>query len=377
MKIAFDLRRIGNPGVGRYMDCLVTAILREAPQHDYLFIMAPETEHLLRCHAQGQVIHSSVKYYSIAEQIEIPRILRKHGVDLFHALHFVVPLLKTCPTMVTICDAIHFVYPQDLPSFTGRVYAKAMMTAAGHIADRVLTISEYSKLDLVRYLHINPAKIVITYASVDERFQVVSDSASLMQVRRKLGVSGDFILYTGIFKERKNHIGLLKAFAALLASGVSAQLVIAGPLGAGQQLLQERAREIGVADKVVFAGFVSEEELPSLYSAAKLYVCPSLYEGFGQTAVEAMACGTPVVCHRGTSLTEVCGDAALLADARNPEEFASAMRQAIEDTETRKTLIGRGFVNAARFTPSRIAHSTLLAYEEVLSGHVVGKNALI
>jgi len=366
MKIAFDLRRIRNSGVGRYMNCLVAGILRELPQHQYLFIMAPETEHLLSCAASGQVITSSAKYYSVAEQIEIPRILRNNRVDLLHALHFVVPFVKICPTIVTIHDAIHFVYPQDLPSWIGRLYAKAMMTAAGRIADRILTVSEYSKSDLVRFLHVDPGKIKVTYAAVGEMFRPVRDTDSLREIRHKLGVPDEYFLYTGIFKERKNHEGLLKAFALLAKSGVSAHLVIAGDLGYGQQILQTRATELGIDKQVIFAGFVPEEDLPCLYSGAKAYVCPSLYEGFGQTVLEAMACGTPVVCHDGTSLTEVCGDAALFADARDPKEFAVQMRRVMEDDELRRLLIERGYANAARFTPDRIAHLTLLAYDELL-----------
>jgi glycosyltransferase involved in cell wall biosynthesis len=239
MRIAFDLRRIGNLGVGRYMACLVNAIVEQAPQHKYVFIMAPGTERLLSCAAHGQVIVSSAAYYSVAEQFAIPMILRKYKADLLHALHFVVPIVKVCPTVVTIHDAIHFVYPEDLPSCKGRIYAKTMMKAAGLIADRILTVSEYSKADIVRYLGVDPKKIVVTHPILDKRFLVAQDAASLRRVKQRLGVTGDFILYVGIFRARKNHFGLLDAFAVLRDGGVRIQLVIAGPLGKGEKLLRE------------------------------------------------------------------------------------------------------------------------------------------
>jgi glycosyltransferase involved in cell wall biosynthesis len=370
MRIAFDLRRIGNLGVGRYMACLVNAITREAPQHQYSFIMTPGTQHLLSCVSRGQVICSSAPYYSVAEQFALPMILKKYRIDLLHALHFVVPLVKVCPTIVTLHDAIHFVYPQDLPSRLGRVYSRAMMKAAARSADRILTVSEYSKSDIVRYLDVNPGKITVTYAPLDERFHKVRNEAPLLRIRRRLGITGDFLLYTGIFRERKNHLGLLNAFAILLAGGVRVQLVIAGNLGAGEKSLRDRAVELGIEKPVVFAGFVSEEDLPSLYTAAKTYVCPSLYEGFGQTLIEAMACGTPVVSHNGTSLPEVCGDAALLADVHDADKFAGQIRRSIEDADARHILIEKGHKNAARFDACRTAQRTLRAYSEALGGRL-------
>jgi glycosyltransferase involved in cell wall biosynthesis len=372
MKIAFDLRRIGNLGVGRYMTCLVSAIVEQAPQHEYLFIMAPGTEHLLPCVGRGQVVFSSAAYYSFAEQIAIPLILWKHKVDLFHALHFVVPVLKVCPTIVTIHDTIHFIYPQDLPSWIGRIYAKIMMMVAAHVADRVLTVSEYSKSDIVRYLHVNPQKVVVTYALLDKRFTPIEDKDALLRIRLKLGITEDFLLYAGIFKARKNHLALLDAFALLLTSGMQIKLVIAGPLGDGERLLRQKASELGILKHVVFAGLVSDEELPSLYTSAKTYVCPSLYEGFGQTLIEAMACGTPVVSHIGSSLPEVCGDAALFADANNPVAFAAQMQRAIKDVSLQATLIQNGYKNILRFDSCKVARRTTQAYGGMLTSNKHG-----
>lgn len=369
MQIAFDLRRIVNPGVGRYMTCLVNAIVEQAPQHKYLFIMAPGTEHLLPCANRGQVVIVSAAYYSFAEQLVLPWILWKYKVDLLHALHFVVPIIKVCPTIVTIHDAIHFVYPQDLPSWKGRVYAKAMMTAAAHIADRILTVSEYSKTDIVRYLHVNPKKVTVNYASLDKRFASAKSTDSLLCIKQKLGVTEDFLLYTGIYKARKNHLGLLNAFALLDTIGTRVQLVIAGQLGNGERLLRQRTLELGISKNVIFAGYVPDEELSFLYAAAKAYVCPSLYEGFGQTLIEAMACGTPVVCHRGSSLPEVCGDAALYADARESFEFAAQIRRLLEDSDLQSALIQKGYENVKRFDAGKIAQQTLLVYDDIFGGH--------
>jgi glycosyltransferase involved in cell wall biosynthesis len=246
------------------------------------------------------------------------------------------------------------------------MYARWMLRAAGRVASRIFTVSEYSKSDLVRYLKVSPQNISVIYPGVDESFRVEQDAELLTGIRRNLGITGDYILYTGIFKQRKNHIGLLNAFALLLAGGVRAQLVIAGPLGEGEQILRDKADELGIAGQVIFAGFVSECDLPTLYSAARVYACPSLYEGFGFTVLEAMACGVPVVCHNETSLPEVVGDAAYFANAGDAEQFALALRQVMEDTQLRDDLVQRGFKNVRRFSWTRAAGQSLDAYERIL-----------
>jgi glycosyltransferase involved in cell wall biosynthesis len=237
-----------------------------------------------------------------------------------------------------------------------------MMSASARLADRIITVSEFSKGDIIRLLGIDPAKIEVVHSGLSNDFRPVPDSAARRSTLARYGIDENYILYTGIYKRRKNHAGLLRAFRALLASGVKAQLVIAGPMNEGEPELRWLATELGVEKKVVFAGFVAEADLPSLYSAARVYACPSLYEGFGFTILEAMACGVPVVSSAETSLPEVAGDAALFADARDPEEFASALRRAFADEDLRLRLIEKGFANYGRFTWEAAASKTLAAY---------------
>jgi glycosyltransferase involved in cell wall biosynthesis len=367
MIIAYDLRRIANPGIGRYMKTLVEAIVQLAPEHDYLLIMAPETDHLVDTIQPVQRIYAHSKYYSISEQFELPALLRNHHVDLLHAPHFVVPLWKVCPTIVTIHDAIHLRYPQDIAPRLGRIYARGMIPLAAKVADRVITVSEFSKMDLVRYLGTAPDKITVIYPFLDQRLNRVHDRASIDAVRVRYGIRRDYILYAGIFKERKNHVGLVRAFSELVRKGFDLDLAISGPIGEGEAALSTLAQDLGIADRLVFPGFVREEDMPGLYSGAVVYACPSLYEGFGFTPLEAMACGVPVVCHNGTSLPEVCGKAALLSDARRPEMFADALRQVLEDSDTRARLTRLGYENVTRFSPAGSAGATLELYLELQS----------
>ena len=270
--------------------------------------------------------------------------------------------MRPCPTVVTLHDVIYLACKEDMPSRAGRFYYKTMISASARLADRIITDSEFSKRDIVRFLGIDPAKIEVVYCGLSNEFRPVPDSPARRSMLARYGINQEYILYTGIYKRRKNHAGLLRAFRALLAEGVKTQLVIAGPMNEGEPDLRRLAAELAVEKKVIFAGFVPDADLPSLYSAARVYACPSLYEGFGFTILEAMACGIPVVSSAETSLPEVAGDAALFADARVPSEFAAALLRVFVDAELRRRLMEKGFAYHQRFSWESAAGKTLSAY---------------
>ncbi len=365
MKIAFDLRRIGNPGIGRYMKCLTESMVAHAPEHEYLLIMPPAGEGLVDA-PKAEKIFPRLKYYSVREQIELPRILDRHKIDLLHSPHFLLPLVRPCPAVATIHDVIYLACRQDLPSRAGRLYYRAMMNACSRLAARIITDSQYSRNEIVRYLHVDPAKIEVIYPGVDSGFCRITDSTQLDAVRSRYGIDRDYVLCVGICKPRKNHAGLLRAFRRLLDSGSRAQLVIAGPMGEGEHVLRRLADALGIAEQVVFTGFVDEPGLRVLYSAARVYACPSFYEGFGFTVLEAMACGTPVVCSSATSLPEVAGKAALYFDPHNPEQMAGQVLRIFSDAALRASLVERGRLNLQRFNWADTARQTLAAYHHAL-----------
>jgi glycosyltransferase involved in cell wall biosynthesis len=373
MKIAFDLRRIKNPGIGRYMKCLVEAIISRAPENEYLLIMPRDAVDAVNVPQQRvKKISPGLRYYSIREQFELPRILRRERVDLLHSPHFNLPLFRPCPTVVTIHDVIYLACPEDLASRLGRFYYKMMMGASVRLADRIITDSQYSKQDIVRYLNADPAKVEVIYPGVDEGFRPRPDPRQAQDALTRYGIRGEYILYTGIYKKRKNHTGLLRAFRHLTSRGYKAQLVIAGPLQEGEQELRTLAGQLGLADDVVLAGFVSDDDLRALYTGARVYACPSLYEGFGFTVLEAMSCGVPVVCAPETSLPEVAGNAALFADARSPEAFGDALLRACRDLDLRDQLTASARTNLERFAWARAADQTLAAYQQALGALVTG-----
>lgn len=348
------------------MRCLVGAILKQESDNNYLLLLPSEgCDGFHSTFANAARVFPRSRYYSIREQIELPRILREHKVDLLHSPHFLLPLSRPCPALVTIHDVIYLACPEDLPSRVGRAYYAAMMHASARLASRIITVSNFSKQEIVRYLRTDPAKIEVVHSGVDPAFKSVSNTYLIQSVLSKHCIDRDFILYTGIYKRRKNHAGLLKAFKHFLGQGGEAQLVIAGPMNNGERSLRDMTRELQLEGRVVITGGVDDSELCALYSAARIYACPSLYEGFGFTVLEAMACGAPVVCSDATALPEVAGGAALYANARNPEEFAEALFRSFTDEDLRRELIARGYENLRRFSWDRAAESCLRSYDTV------------
>lgn len=373
MKIAFDLRRIENPGIGRYMKGLAEAVISSAPQHDYLLILPDGfNDGVFPDRIGVQKISSLAKCYSIREQAEIPGIVYREKVDLLHSPHFNVPLLCPCRIVATIHDVIYLACSQDLASVSGKLYYRAMLSAAVRRANQVITVSEFSKQDILEHLKVASEKVQVIYPGVDAGFHIVSEDR-IRAVRLRYGVTGDYILYAGIFKSRKNHAALIRSFRIFLDSGAGGQLVFAGPCDQSVAELQRLACDLGLAEKLVFTGFVSESDLPALYSGARVYACSSLYEGFGFTVLEAMACGVPVVCSNSTSLPEVAGHAALYADPHSGHDFARALLLAFRDDPLRAALIERGLENVKRFQWSSAAASVVGVYESMVKHPVAGR----
>jgi glycosyltransferase involved in cell wall biosynthesis len=217
------------------------------------------------------------------------------------------------------------------------------------------------------------SKISVIHCGVEPRFRRMTDAAdgeTLATVRRKYDLPQRFILSVGTIQPRKNLARLAEAFDMLNAQRPTLDwdLVIAGGKGWLYDGVFEQVKASGLESRVHFIGFVNDADLPALYNLAGLFAFPSLYEGFGLPPLEAMACGTPVVCSKASSLPEVVGDAALTVDPLDVTELAEAMRRAIEDESLRSSLVQRGLMRATRFTWSKAAEELLKVYSHVTKG---------
>jgi len=301
------------------------------------------------------------------EQVALPRACRRYKIDLLHVPYFGSPYFTPCKTVVTVHDLIMLILPQHRGSPLVRLYT-ALVSAAAKRANLIIADSECTKRDVVKMLGIPAQKVQVVYLACDERFQPIQEPAQLANIKRKYGLEDRFVLYLGGLDWRKNVARLIRAFARVNGPW---QLAIAGESYSGRSALYPDLREIargaGAEGRVKFLGIIGEEDKPALYSAASLFVFPSLYEGFGLPPLEAMACGTPVLCSNATSLPEVVGEGAMLFDPQNEDELSQALTSLLNNEALRSDLGQAGLRQALRFSWRRTAEETLAAYKLTVS----------
>ncbi|MEW6231871.1 MAG: glycosyltransferase family 1 protein [Chloroflexota bacterium] len=286
------------------------------------------------------------------------------GVDLLHSTDHLLPPLRRVRTVFTVHDLVFLFFPEyHLP--LNRWYLTLMMPRFIRRADAVITVSECSRRDLVRLYRLDQARIHVIYEGIDDHFRPVEDREVLAAVRRQYGLPDGFILYVGTIEPRKNLTTLLKAYQTLKGQGLESKLVIVGKKGWLYQDFFRRLRELGLEGQVIFPGYVPDDDLPAIYSAAQVFAFPSLYEGFGLPPLEAMACGAPVVCSNTSSLPEVVGDAAILVNPRDVGEIVAAIERVIADSTLRDAMRAKGIAQAAKFSWERAARETLEVYANV------------
>lgn len=293
---------------------------------------------------------------------------------LFVPAH-VLPLVHPRHSVVTIHDLGYHYYPRAHTLFQN-LYLRWSTRHNARAATRVLADSEATRQDLIRCYNTPPDKVVVVYPGRNEALAPVSDPAILAAVRARYGIPGPYLLYVGTLHPRKNLGLLIAAFASNVYSPSSELrslfsnlfLVLAGQKGWLHDDIFAQVERLNLADRILFPGYVPDTDLPALLSGALAFVYPSLHEGFGFPVLEAMACGTPVVCANSSSLPEVAGDAALLVDPRDGEEVAGALAQIVADEGLRYDLMDRGLRRVQRFSWRRCAEQVLAVLEEVGRG---------
>jgi glycosyltransferase involved in cell wall biosynthesis len=299
-------------------------------------------------------------------RLPLPVDLLTGEVDLFHSLDFLLPPLRHGRAILTVHD-LSFRRRPECADAALVAYLNRAVPPSIQRANLVLADSLSTKADLVELLGVPAEKIDVLYPGVGDIYQPVRDQKTLAAVRQKYNLPDNFVLFVGTIEPRKNLVTLLKAWAQIgnRQSAIGNKLVIAGGKGWLYKDTFATVERLGLSGDVIFLGYVPEPDLPALYSLARLFVFPSLYEGFGLPPMEAMACGTPVVCAHTSSLPEVAGDAALLVDPLDTDGLAAAMQQALSDEGLRARLVERGFRQAAHFTWRAAAQQLLAIYERV------------
>jgi glycosyltransferase involved in cell wall biosynthesis len=303
--------------------------------------------------------------YTAREQWVIPRAAK--GCDLLHVPHYNAPLLHQGPLLVSILDLIHIMdaaYRQSLKSW---IYARPILSLVARKADHIITISEYSKTQIIERLGMPASKVTAIYCGVNEEFHPMDRDAAFAVVSAELGIQGPYILYVGSLKPYKNVSTLMKAFVLLRKRCAIPQrlLILVDDIKWKDSLVKECAR-LGIEKETSFVSYVEQELLPKIYAAADLLVMPSRIEGFGLTVLEAMACGTPVVCSRAASLPEVGGEAVVYFDSENPDELAGAMERVLASKELQQDLKSKGLARARIFSWKESTRKHAELYQRIL-----------
>jgi glycosyltransferase involved in cell wall biosynthesis len=364
------------------IDASRTAAVRPTGTEHYSLHLIPELLALGEAHRFRLYFSHSPRPGLVPEWVEkriipFPRLwthvrlsweMIEHPPDLLFVPSHVLPLAHPPRSVVTIHDLGYLFHPEAHTLFQN-AYLRWSTRYNAHAATRVLADSEATRQDLIRHYRIPPERIAVVYPGRDESLAPVTDPDTLARVRARYGLSDAYLLYVGTLHPRKNLARLVQAFGLVTSSqGPDLQLVLAGQKGWLYEEIFAQVQRLELADRVVLTGYVPDADLPALLSGALAFVFPSLYEGFGFPVLEAMACGTPVVCSDVSSLPEVAGDAALLVDPLDTQALAEAISRILDNANLGHELVQRGFHQLRKFSWRNCAEKTLGILEEVGRG---------
>ena len=368
MRIGIDVRKLHDFGIGTYIRNLLQQLARFDRDTEFVLLCRSEDASGLAAFLgeNFRTVVVTAGNYSLAEQVAIPLALQREGVTLFHAPHYVLPPLVRCRSIVTIHDCIHLMFPEYLPNRFAHAYAKASITLAARRAKRILTVSESSKRDILRFVDVPADRIDVIYNAYDESFAIEPREEDVLRVRERYQLQDPFVLYAGNVKPHKNLERLIEAFGIVRREGLDAlKLVLIGDDISKYAVLRRAVHRLQLHKHVRFLGYLPEETLAVMYRLARVFVFPSLYEGFGLPPLEAMASGTPVITSNASSLPEVVGDAAILVDPYDPDAIAGAIRRVVSDETLRNDLRRRGLARAKEFSWVQSVTRIRRIYDEV------------
>jgi glycosyltransferase involved in cell wall biosynthesis len=353
MRIGFDARMIDHPGIGRYIRNLLTAMLTFGSEDK--FVLYGETAKLFDF--KNCVIKEyAASAYNLREFFINP--FRHDELDLVHVPHFNAPLYNINKLVVTIHDLIYLKFRQSRPSYIPDALARSIIAAVIRRADRIIAVSENTRKDIIEFFPYATGKIDVVYEAVDPIFKKVDDESLKSAIKKKYLLPDNVILFVGSLKKHKNIEGLIDTYKDLKSRGI--KLVIVG---------RYRPREKDLLRKVhstdaLYLGEIPTQDLVAVYNLASLLVLPSLYEGFGLPALEAMACGLPIAASYAASLPEIIKDAGVFFNPYEAKDIADKICQVIKDEGLRKALIDKGADRVRDFSWEKTARETLEVYKK-------------
>ena len=367
MRVAIDARKLHDFGIGTYIRNLLRYLARIDHDSEYVLLcFESDLGIAAQLGPNFRAVLEPSGNYSIREQIHVPWVLHRERPDVFHAPHYILPPATRCPSVVTIHDCIHLMFPQYLRNRAAYLYARGSMWSAARQARRILTVSEASKRDIIHFFNVPPEKVVVAYNAIEERFAKTPSDEAMDRVRERYQLNHQFVLYVGNIKPHKNLVRLIEAFAEIRRRGFDQlKLLIIGDEISRLPALRRAVHSHKLHKHVRFLGYLEDETLAILYRLASVFVFPSLYEGFGLPPLEAMASGTPVVTSNVSSMPEVTGDAAVLVDPYNVDSIVLGIERVLKDPVFSDELRRKGIARAREFSWERSVERTHQVYQEI------------
>jgi len=375
MRIAIDIRKINEFGVGTYIWNLVRNLAAIDAQNEYLLVGSHRNFHEL-----GPLPDNFKQMYQAEDQspwrhhVTIPFALKRQNVDVVHVPHHEAPFFNPSKLVVTMHDCVHLLFPHE-DSSKFRNYRHYLQTKrVVETAKHVLAVSKSTKVDLINIFELPESKISVVHNALDERFAFIHTTEERKHVLERYQLKEPFVLYSGKIRPHKNIHRLIEAFAVLKSELMdderykNLKLIIIGDELSKHQYLRLTVIRSGAQQDVRFFGFVPYPILRVFYQSAALFAFPSLYEGFGLPPLEAMANRTPVVASNTSSLPEVLGDAGILVNPENVFDIARGMKLILSDDLLRQKLVQKGIEQVARFSWRLAAQDVLNTYGLVAAG---------
>jgi glycosyltransferase involved in cell wall biosynthesis len=380
VRVAIDIRRMTEFGVGTYTRNIVRALSKLDPENKYFLIGPPEkVAEIGSLSSNFHAVPLLGSDTTVRSYFDFRAILKRLNCDLVHIPHlFWLPRNLPCPYVMTVHDVLEHMYRARNQSGFRRSLHFLLTHRALKGAARLFAVSNFTKSEVEKLFGIPAARIEVVYNAIDERFlRGHASEADRQLLAERYLVSHPFLLYTGRISPHKNVVRIIEAFSALKAeldkenSFPGLKLIVIGDELSKHPDLRRTVIRSRMQNDVRFMGFVPIEVLRIFYDAAKIFVFPSLYEGFGLPPLEAMAHGTPVVTSNTSSLPEVVGNAAVLVNPENVFEIMRALHRVLIDNSLREKLKERGYEQAKRFSWDASARQILRVYHEIADKRAV------
>ncbi|MCF0148060.1 MAG: glycosyltransferase family 4 protein [Clostridium sp.] len=368
MRISIDARGINlynGTGIGTYTENLVKELLNIDKENDFtLFWTGKNYEEYKKDNCN--IVFTSSKHGSFYENYYFPNFLKNNNIDLHHIPQNGMGLCNSYDTNSVV--TIHDLIPYVLPETTGRGYLERFLRTMPTIIDKskgILTVSEYSKKDILKFFnHIPEDKVYVTPLAANSNFKPLDKNICKETIQKRFSFSKDYILYIGGFSSRKNAKDLILSFDKIYKDlNKPYVLLLAGAVKDEGKKLLDLSKTLASCENIIFTGFIEDTLLPTLYNGAEAFIYPSLYEGFGLPPLEAMCCKTPVITSRVTSIPEVTGDSCILINPLNRLELEESLVKLLNDDALKDNLSKKGYERSLLFSWKNTAIKTLEAYK--------------